>query len=41
MVMWGFCLVTEGVRIEVKLEEVLVGESLVGVEHVMVITQQL
>ncbi len=41
MVMWGVCLVTEGVRVKVKLAEVLVGESLIVVERVMVITQQL
>ena len=41
MVMWDVCLVTEGVRVEVKLAEMLVGESLVVVECVMVITQQL
>ncbi len=41
MVMWGVCLVTEGVRVEVKLAEVLVGESFFVVERMMVITQQL
>ena len=41
MVMWGVCSLTEGVRVEVKLAEVLVGESLVIVERVIVITQQL
>ena len=41
MVMRGICPLTEGVRFEVKLAEVLVGESLIVVERVMVITQQL
>ncbi len=41
MVIWGVCPLTEGVRVEVKLADVLVGESLVVVEHMMVINQQL
>ena len=40
MVMWGVYPLTEGVRVKVKLAEVLGGESLIIVECMMVITQQ-
>ena len=41
MAMWGVCPLTEGIKVKVKVGEVLGGESLMIVECMMVITQQL